>query len=131
MTSYVLDTHSCLFALGAPRKLGRSAATALRQLDRGKATAWIPAPVVAEIVMLRQLGRTEIGLPQLEAAIADAPALRFLSLDLSQLHEFAALASIRDPFDRMIVSAARVTRSKLITKDGLLAESGLIETVWD
>jgi PIN domain nuclease of toxin-antitoxin system len=53
-----------------------------------------------------------------------------LALDLEQLEEFAALASIRDPFDRLIVAAARRTRAKLVSRDAKLAECGLVETVW-
>ena len=57
--------------------------------------------------MLRELGRLEVGLVELKAALDSAPSLRFLPLDLAQLDEFALLPSLRDPFDRLIVSAAR------------------------
>ena len=70
------------------------------------------------------------GLPQLHIAFRDAPGLRFLPLDLSQLEEFVALAKIRDPFDRLIVSAARHLRASLVTRDASLEETGLVETIW-
>lgn len=57
-------------------------------------------------------------------------SLHFLPLDLAQMEIFASISSLRDPFDRMIVSAAIATKSKLITKDAMLAESGLVEVVW-
>jgi PIN domain nuclease of toxin-antitoxin system len=56
--------------------------------------------------------------------------LRFLPLDLSQLEEFVALTGIRDPFDRLIVSAARHLRASLLTRDASLEETGLVETIW-
>ena len=34
------------------------------------------------------------------------------------------------PFDRLIVSATRSVRGTLITRDGALADSGLVETLW-
>ena len=107
MTEYVLDTHACVYALAAPARLGKAARRALRQVEAGDAIAWIPAAVVAEIVMLRELGRTRIGLPELETVIEQAGSFRFLALDLRQLDEFAALTAIRDPFDRLILSACR------------------------
>ena len=131
MASFVLDTHACVFALTAPRKLGKRAASVLRRMDAGRDEVWLPAAVVAEVVLLRELGRTHLGLPELTAAMRDAPSLRFAPMDLAQLDEYAALTAIRDPFDRLIVGAARALGAKLITKDQALAGSPLVETVWD
>lgn len=130
MARYVLDTHACVFALVAPGKLGAKARRALRTVEEGTSSAWIPAAVVAEVVMLRELGRIEIGLAHLKKAMEEAPGLRFLGLDLRQLDEFAALGAIRDPFDRLIVGAARSVDGKLLTKDRALEEHGLVQTVW-
>ena len=51
---YVLDTHACVFTLTAPRKLGRQARAVIRRVETGDAEEWIPAPVVAEILLLRE-----------------------------------------------------------------------------
>jgi PIN domain nuclease of toxin-antitoxin system len=128
--SYVLDTHACVFALGAPTKLGKKARSAMQAVEEGRSEAWIPAAVVAEVILLRELGRIEIGLAQLKTAMEEAPGLRFLSMDLRQLDEFAALGAIRDPFDRLIVSAARAVGAKLLTRDRSLGENALVQTVW-
>ena len=130
MTEFVLDTHACVYALTAPARLGKAARRALKQVEAGRAIAWIPAAVVAEIVLLRELGRTRIGLPELKTAIEQAGSFRFLALDLRQLDEFAALTAIRDPFDRLILSACRSAGAKLLTKDEALRESGLVGTLW-
>lgn len=128
--SYVLDTHACVFALGAPAKLGKKARTAMQAVEEGRGEAWIPAAVVAEIVLLRELGRIGIGLAHLKTSMEEAPGLRFLPLELRQLDEFAALGAIRDPFDRLIVSAARAVGAKLVTRDRSLGELALVQTVW-
>lgn len=57
--------------------------------------------------------------------------LRVLPQDFDQAREFALLAVLKDPFDRMIVAAARTTRRPLITSDGIIADSGLVEVIWD
>jgi len=129
VSEYVLDTHACLFALAAPAKLGRRARSALRRADELGETVWLPAAVVAEIVMLKELGRTELGLPALREAFAST-CWRFLPLDLDQLDEFAALTGIRDPFDRLIVAATRRTGAKLISRDRRLSETGLVDITW-
>ena len=131
MADLVLDTHACVFAALSPRKLGRRARAAIRRVEAGKDVAWIPAVVAAELVMLTERGRTRYGLPQLSETIADVPGLSFLPLDLEQVDAFSALASIADPFDRLIVAAARVTGAKLISRDEAIAELGVVDVVWD
>ena len=130
MADYVLDTHACIFALAAPTKLGRRARQVLQRAEvEGKGVV-IPVAAAAEIVLLHELGRTDLGLPSLRAACERSTSWRILPLDVEQVDEFASLASIRDPFDRLIVAAARRLRAKLISRDALLQESGLVETLW-
>jgi PIN domain nuclease of toxin-antitoxin system len=128
--SYVLDTHACVFMLTAPRKLGLAPRAAIGRVEAGRDQAWLPAAVVAEVLILRDLGRVRVGLPELKKATESAPSPRFLALDLSQLDHFSSLVSIRDPFDRLIVSAARAIGAALVTRDADIADSGLVDTVW-
>ena len=130
MSSYVLDTHACLFALGSPKKLGARARRALEHADARGEAVWIPAATASEVVLLKELGRTELGLPALRKAIETSSSWRFLPLNFDQIDVFASLASIRDPFDRLILSAARVVDGKLISKDAALAELGMVDVVW-
>ncbi len=127
---YVIDTHACVFLLAAPRKLGGDARRALERVESGHAEGWVPAAVVAEIVLLHELGRIRIGLPQLRETFDAVPGLRFLALDIEQLDHFVSLTTIRDPFDRLIVSAARSLKADLISRDATLSEGGLVRTVW-
>jgi PIN domain nuclease of toxin-antitoxin system len=83
-----------------------------------------------EVWLLHERGRLRIGPAQLLEVLAGHPSYSVLPLDVAQAIEFGALPSIRDPMDRMIVAAARVTGSRLITADESLATHG-IETIWD
>jgi PIN domain nuclease of toxin-antitoxin system len=127
----VLDTHAAIFALASPRKLGRAARAALARVERGRDEAWIPAAVVVEIVLLHELGRTTVGIAQIRAAIEANSNLHFLPLDLAQLDAFAGTGATRDPFDRLILAAARSIGATLVSKDERLATSGLIEVLWN
>jgi PIN domain nuclease of toxin-antitoxin system len=126
----VLDTHALVYALATPHKLGRAARAAIGRVESGRDEGWIPAAVVAEVVLLRELGRTDIGLAQVRTALARVPQLRFLAMDIEQLDQFAGLGMIRDPFDRLILAAARALEARLMTRDQALADSGLVEAVW-
>lgn len=130
MPSFVLDTHACVFSIAATAKLGVKARQVMKAVEAGQAEAWIPAAAVAEIVMLRELGRIEIGLPHLRTAMEQAPMLRFLPLDFRQLDEFAVLGALDDPFDRLIVAACRSLGAKLVTKDRSMEERGFVQTIW-
>lgn len=130
MARYVLDTHAVVFHLVAPAKLGRSARAALRRVDEGREEAWIPAAAIAEVSLLRELGRVHVGLPEIRTVLRDAPTIHFLPLDLEQLDEFAGLALLRDPFDRLMVAAARHLDAVMVTRDERIADSGLVEVVW-
>lgn len=130
MADLVLDTHACVYALGSPDRLGAGARRALKDVEAGRAVAWIPAAVVAEIVLLRELDRIRIGLPELAAVFEDGSAFRFLPLDFRQLDEFSAHRALRDPFDRLIISACRAVRASLVTRDESLERSGLVRVLW-
>jgi len=130
MAEYVLDTHTLVFALATPGQLGPAARKALTEVEAGRAVAWIPAAVAAEIVILKELGRIGVGLPELTSAMEQASGLRFLPLTLKQLEEFSAHTAIRDPFDRLILSAARSAGAILLTRDRKLRDCGLVRTLW-
>jgi PIN domain nuclease of toxin-antitoxin system len=124
-----IDTHALIWHVTRPRKLGRAARRWLRDADAGRAEILIPAIVPIELALLREAGRDVIGVPQVQALL-DGPFV-LLPLDVAHAVEFAALGTIADPFDRMIVAAARMARLPLITADDLLTELSLVDTIWD
>jgi PIN domain nuclease of toxin-antitoxin system len=126
-----IDTHALVWYLSRPKRLGRSARSLLREADSGRVSVLVPAIVAIELSLLREAGRDIVGVPQLEALLAAQPAFRLLPLDLPQAREFAFLQSVRDPFDRLILAAARMTGAPLITADATIHSSALVEAVWD
>jgi PIN domain nuclease of toxin-antitoxin system len=128
--AYVLDTHVLVWFL-CGRTMGKSASRALDAVDAGRATGWIPAVVTIELALLHERGRVSIGIAELEATLARNPLLRILPLDLAQAREFALLRGVRDPFDRMILAAAKSAACPLISADERVAASGLVDVLWD
>lgn len=114
-----------------PKRLGRSAARLLRDADSGRAEILIPAIVAIELTLLREAGRNVVGVPQLEALVATKPAFALLPLDLRQAGEFILVGTLEDPFDRLVVAAARAAGAPLVTSDTGIEESALVETIWD
>ena len=130
MARYVLDTHAIVLAFVAPKKLGRRARAVLSRVERGKDEALLPAAALAEVALLADLGWIRISLPQIRVALDETPALQFLPLELRQLDIFSTLSVLRDPFDRLIVSAARAENARLLSRDEELSTTGLVDVVW-
>jgi PIN domain nuclease of toxin-antitoxin system len=128
---YVVDTHAFVWWAQRPKRLGRRARRALAAVDVGEARAWVPSIVGIELTLLQEAGHRMVTVAELEAATQRNTEVRLLALDLDQAKEFAALLALDDPFDRMIVAAARALKRPLITADSLIQDSGLCEVVWD
>lgn len=131
MKEYVLDTHAFVWWAASPKRLGAEAARALRGVDAGRARAWVPSIVGVELTLIGEAGRRLVSVAELDAATRRSSEVRILTHDLAQAMEFALLGALVDPFDRMIVAAARASRRPLLTADERIRESGLVEVIWD
>jgi len=127
-----IDTHALIWYLSRPKRLGRAASRFLREADAGRALVHVPAVVAIELSLLRDAGRkTAVGVLELEALLTAQPAFRLLPMDLAQAKEFALLQTVNDPFDRMVLAAARTSAAPLVTADVELTASSLVEVIWD
>jgi len=131
MKQACIDTHALIWYLSRPKRLGRTAARLLREADAGRAEILVPAIVLIELTLLREAGRNVVGMPQVEALLAAQPAFKLQPLEMTQASEFVLLESLADPFDRLVVAAARGAGVPLITADTTIDESALVETIWD
>jgi PIN domain nuclease of toxin-antitoxin system len=126
----VADTHALVWHLTAPRRLGRKARRAFAAADDGRWLCRVPVIAIVEISLLHERGRLRIGPSQVLAAIGAHPGYALLPLDVEQALEFDRLPGVKDPMDRLILAAARVTGSKLVTVDDAFADQG-VEILWD
>jgi PIN domain nuclease of toxin-antitoxin system len=126
-----IDTHALHWYLFRPKRLGAGAARFLRGVDSGRAVVFIPAIVMVELSLLREARRGTATVTDVEALIAAQPGFSVLPLDLAQAREFALLGSLEDPFDRLVVSAARAERVPLVSADGDIADSALVDVIWE
>jgi PIN domain nuclease of toxin-antitoxin system len=126
-----IDTHALSWYVQRPTKLGRRARRVLGGVDAGRTRVLVPAIVAVELSLLRDAGRNTIAMPQLEALLQAQPAFTMLVLDLAQAVEFSRLQAVRDPFDRLVVAAARANHVPLVTADAAIHASALVDTIWD
>jgi PIN domain nuclease of toxin-antitoxin system len=128
----VADTHALLYHAGRDRRLGRRAAALFAACEARAAIIYIPVVTLWETGLLARRGRVRLGRP-LRAFTDDLfsnPAYQPFNLSPEQ----ALLAEEHrlndDPFDALIVSAARLLDLPLMTRDADIVRSKLVEILW-
>lgn len=131
--SYLLDTHSFLWAVFSPEKLSRRARTAIADTSSAVCLSSI---TLWEISLKFALGKLtlENASPEDLVTVAKDMGLALISPSAEESASFHRLprAPHRDPFDRMLVWQAIQRQLVLVTKDRALPayrDAGL-KTLW-
>ena len=113
----MLDTHVAV-ALYEGRTGGLGPA-AKRAIDREVVT--ISPAVLLEIEFLHEIGRLRVGAMSISAGLGEDLSIRVASERFADVAiEALSLGFTRDPFDRLIVAHAALTKAALITQDATL-----------
>lgn len=130
---YVTDTHPFVFyAIGETKKLGRKALRAFTQAERRQATVYIPTACFFELALLLEGGkvRSAIPFPEWKTRVEASGSFIIEPLTWEDVEEARSLATLVDPFDRLIAGTANRLRCPLITRDSRIAKSRLVAVVW-
>jgi PIN domain nuclease of toxin-antitoxin system len=128
----VADTHALLFHAAASRALGRRAAAHFEACERQQALVYVPAAVIWEVGLLARASRINLRRP-IRAFFDDLfsnPAYQPVDLAPGQVYVADELRFTRDPFDALIVAAARTLALPLLTRDGDIRASGAVRVIW-
>ena len=133
--NYVTDAHALLWHLYWPQRVASAAQQVFSDADAGQGCIYVPAVVVAEMLMVVQKGRLPGAsldhlLPHLRAmATSDNyPLSPLLPETVIASHQYT---SIPDIFDRLIVTETISRGVPLVTRDPVIRQLGLISTIWD
>jgi PIN domain nuclease of toxin-antitoxin system len=109
----LLDTHVLLWIVAGSRRLSDRAHSAI---ENGRNTVFVSAATAWEIAIKKSLGKLKAPPDYLDAL----KHYRFLPLDITSEHALAVEGLPRhhgDPFDRLLVSQARLEGLVLVTGD--------------
>jgi PIN domain nuclease of toxin-antitoxin system len=127
----VADTHALLYH-AAGRGLGPNAAALFTAAENRDAHIYVPVVVIWEVTLLARAGK--INLRRTTGAfftdLFTNPAYQPYDLTAEQVFAADELRFNRDPFDALIVAAAKEMELPLITRDTEITGSGAIRTVW-
>jgi PIN domain nuclease of toxin-antitoxin system len=128
----VTDTHALVFHAVGGGRLGPAARAHFTAAEAGQAIVYVPAAVMWEVALLARAVRINLHRTP-RAFFADLfsnPAYQPHDLSPAQVFDADELRFTRDPFDGLIVAAARDLSLPLITRDVAIRESGAVRVVW-
>lgn len=131
---YVIDTHVWVWQLFNPKRLSVSVVAILEAADRFEVQIVVPVVVLAEMSMIAQKQRVQgfnaNHLPLVVSAVEAHPAYRLSVLSADLILSSQSFRQIPDVFDRLIATEAVSLGAHLLTRDPVIAASGLVRTVW-
>lgn len=128
----VTDTHALVFHAAGGGKLGPKARATFAAAERQEAIVYVPVAVIWEISLLAGAVRINLRRPvrQFFADLFSNPAYQPHVLEADQVFDADELRVTRDPFDGLIVAAARDLGLPLITRDTTIRASGAVRAIW-
>jgi PIN domain nuclease of toxin-antitoxin system len=128
----VADTHALVFYATGGSKLGRAARALFDRVENGSAVIYVPAAVLWECGLLVRAGRLALrgSITAFAATLFSNPAFYPVPIGIAHVLAADGLPFTRDPFDALIVAVARELDLPLLTRDGPIEASGLVETIW-
>ena len=128
----VADTHALIFHAGASAVLGAKARAHFAASEAQRALTYIPVVVMWECALLSRAVRINLRRPlrQFFDELFSNPAYQPLDLTAAQVLLADDLRFTRDPFDALIVAAARDLGVPLITRDQTIRDAGVVKTIW-
>lgn len=130
MTDLLLDTHTFVWAISAPDRLGAAARAHVEdpgnRLLVSAATAW-------ELATKTRLGRFAEAEPivaQYRGLVAELGAQELAVTSTHALRAGGLRWDHRDPFDRMLAAQALLEHATLVTRDVAFADLGGLAVTW-
>ena len=127
---YVTDTHSLLWYLHNPKRLGPAAATAFGQVAANEADLIVPVIVIAEIIYVLQAGKVTVDFESVLTRLQASPNVAIAPLTLEHALALRTLTAVPEMHDRMVVAEAHLRNAALITRDQTITASSLVPVVW-
>jgi PIN domain nuclease of toxin-antitoxin system len=128
----VTDTHALVFHAAGGGVLASKARAHFAGAEAGRTLVYVPAAVIWEVTLLARAVRINLHRPvrTFFADLFSNPAYQPHDLTAEQVFDADELRFTRDPFDTLIVAAARDLNLPLITRDTAIRESGVVRVLW-
>jgi PIN domain nuclease of toxin-antitoxin system len=128
----VTDTHPLIFHAAGSGRLGPRAARLFERCEAREALVYVPAAVIWECSLLARARRVDLrrSVRSFFEDLFSNPAYQPLDATADQVFTADDLPLTHDPFDALIVAAARSLDLPLVTRDGRIRDSKTVAIVW-
>jgi PIN domain nuclease of toxin-antitoxin system len=128
---YLLDTHTFLWAIKAPNRLGKTAHSIIENPETHLYLSSISAFETTNKYRLAKLDAAYESIVKNYTQFAQQLGVEDLPLTLAHTHLAGSMDwSHRDPFDRFIVAQASLENLTVITDDAQIKNHPWIDSVW-
>ena len=113
-----------------PELLSPAIHEVFRRAEAGEATIVVPAIAIAEIYYVSVKNRRPITVSTFLEDLASRGWIELSDLGRAQLEYLDRLPEIPEMHDKLIAAEAIILGAPLLSRDGLLAASPQVETIW-
>lgn len=129
----VADSHAIFWYLQSPEQLSSRAGEALREAEDTDGVV-VSAATIIDLWYVTQttkrISTDALAAIRVQLDVAEGVHWQPVTVAIADDSTSIPRVTISDPWDRLIVATARVLRVPLVTRDGAITSSGLVETVW-
>jgi PIN domain nuclease of toxin-antitoxin system len=128
----VTDTHALIFHAAGGGVLGPKARAHFARAEAGTGIVYVPVAVIWEVGLLARAVRINLrrSVRTFFDDLFSNPAYQPHDLTPAQVFDADERRFTRDPFDGLIVAAARDLALPLLTRDAAIRDSGHVRVVW-
>ncbi len=119
---YITDTNALYWFLSGDRKLSKVALTVFQAAQRGETQIGMSAITIAELYLVNRKWKGFHDFVKVYAMLKNSAEFLIVPFDRD--------SDVPEMHDRIIVGLARRLNAPLITSDGKITSSGLVQVVW-
>jgi PIN domain nuclease of toxin-antitoxin system len=127
---YVADAHALGWYFADDPRLGPQAAQIFERSGRGECLILVPAIVLAELFRISRKKRIALDFADLLQEVEEKSNFMVTALDLDVIKRLPDTSPLTELHDQIIVITALLYEAPVLTKDGPIRDSGLVETIW-
>jgi len=136
MLAGVTDTHALVwFANNQPDKIGEKARKIFAAADRkdGSGLVMVPTTVLHEISCLLISNKVKLNsdFARWVEALNKHGFFQIIDVTADMVVSAHAFQAIKDPFDRLIMGCSELLDQPLLTADGVITDSNMVQVIWD
>jgi len=127
---YVADAHALGWYFTEDRRLGQQAVHVFERSESGDYPILIPTIVLAELFHISRKKRIALDFADLLRMVEERGNFAVTELDLPTIKKLPETHPLTELHDQIIVATALLYEARVLTRNGPIRDSRLVETIW-